>query len=104
MAAFNKIIHERVRLLIMTYLANADEEAASFNDIQQALKLSSGNLSVQLKNLKQAEYVDIQKSFKENKPHTTVTMTDTGAQALAQYLEDMEQMIKAYKQSARSSE
>ena len=104
MIDFNKIIHERARLLIMTYLANADEEAVSFNDIQQALQLSSGNLSVQLKNLKRAEYVDIQKSFKENKPHTTVTMTDTGAQALAQYLEDMERMIKAFKQSIRSSE
>jgi DNA-binding transcriptional regulator GbsR (MarR family) len=50
-----KLIHERARLLILTYLASKEDMEISFNDIQKKLEFSSGNLSVQLKKLAAAK-------------------------------------------------
>jgi DNA-binding MarR family transcriptional regulator len=92
-----KLIHERARLLILTYLASNEDMETSFNDIQNKLNFSSGNLSVQLKKLADAKYVKIHKVFKDNKPYTTVAITSKGAKALSAYLEEMEQIIKSLK-------
>lgn len=97
MRPLNKIVHERARLLILTHLASNEKEAVSFNALQAALEFSSGNLSVQLQKLKGAGYVTIKKIFKENKPHTTVTITNQGLKALMGYLDEMESMIKTLK-------
>ena len=59
--------------------------------------MTSGNLSIQLKKLKQAEYVEINKAFKDNKPYTTVLITPQGAKALHRYIEEMEGIIKTLK-------
>jgi DNA-binding HxlR family transcriptional regulator len=93
----NKIIHERARLLILTYLVSNEKKEISFNEIQQSLGFSSGNLSVQLRKLQQADYIDIQKTFRNNKPHTTVSITHQGTDALNQYVSEMETIIKTLK-------
>ena len=93
MADINKIIHERVRLLILTYLAGNQEQEVNFNEIQSSLELTSGNLSVQLRKLKEAGYLEIEKTFKDNKPYTTVFITPEGREALNQYIEEMEMII-----------
>jgi DNA-binding MarR family transcriptional regulator len=90
----NKIIHERARLLILTYLASNEKKEISFNELQERLDFSSGNLSVQLRRLQQADYIDIQKAFKDNKPHTTVSITHQGTDALNRYVAEMEDIIK----------
>lgn len=97
MQPFNKIIHERARLLILTHLASNEKKKVSFNALQKSLDFSSGNLSVQLRKLKSAGYVEINKTFKDNKPHTTVTITHQGVNALMSYLDEMEGLIKALK-------
>ena len=97
MPELDKIIHERARLLILTHLASNEDMEISFNDIQNKLTFSSGNLSVQLKKLAEANYVKIHKTFKDNKPYTTVMITTSGAAALKTYLEEMEQLIKSLK-------
>lgn len=97
MAAFNKIIHERARLLIMTYLASHEKESVSFTELQEQFDFTSGNLSVQLKKLEVAGYVAISKTFKDNKPFTTVSVTSDGSRALNDYLEEMENIISALK-------
>jgi DNA-binding MarR family transcriptional regulator len=91
------MIHERARLLILTYLASNDKKEISFNELQERLDFSSGNLSVQLRKLQQANYIDIHKTFKENKPYTTVSITSPGADALKSYVEEMEGIIKTLK-------
>lgn len=96
-AVINKIIHERARLLILTYLASNDKEATSFSELMENLDFSSGNLSIQLKKLKEADYVGISKTFKDNKPYTTVFITPQGSAALNEYLEEMEAIIKSLK-------
>jgi DNA-binding MarR family transcriptional regulator len=93
LADINKIIHERARLLILTYLAGDQEQEVNFNEIQTSLELTSGNLSIQLKKLKEAGYVEIKKTFKDNKPYTTVFITPKGREALNRYIEEMESII-----------
>jgi DNA-binding MarR family transcriptional regulator len=93
----DKLIHERARLLILTHLASNEDIESSFNDLQSKLNFSSGNLSVQLRRLADADYVKIHKTFKDNKPYTTVVITTTGAKALSAYLEEMEKIISSLK-------
>lgn len=94
MPDLDKIIHERARLLILTHLASMDKKEISFNALQEKLGFTSGNLSIQLKKLQAVDYVKISKTFKENKPHTTVSITIKGTKALNAYLDEMEGLIK----------
>lgn len=98
MAAIDKLIHERARLLIVTYLASSEQPEVSFNELQEKLDFSSGNLSVQLKKLQAASYVAIQKTFRDNKPYTSVMITDVGQTALNEYVKEMESILQTLKQ------
>ncbi len=90
----DKLIHERARLLILTHLAGMEENEISFIRLQEKLGFTAGNLSIQLKKLKAAKYVTIKKTFKEDKPYTTVPITAHGKKALNNYLDEMEDLIK----------
>ena len=102
MPELNKIIHERSRLLILTHLATYRDIEVSFNDIREKLDFTPGNLSIQLKKLNEAEYVSITKSFRDNKPHTAVSITTKGIKALNNYLEEMEDLIKGLRGGERA--
>jgi DNA-binding HxlR family transcriptional regulator len=90
------LVHERARLLILSYLAGAETAETSFNELKSKLELSAGNLSIQLKKLEQAGLVRIRKEFRNNKPHTTLVLSAAGLRALRTYLKQMETMIKAF--------
>ncbi len=94
MQEFNKIIHERSRLLILTHLGSNRGNEVSFNDLKEKLAFTPGNLSIQLKKLDEAGFIRISKSFRENKPHTAVAITPEGIKALNSYLDEMENLIK----------
>ena len=68
--SISEVIHGRVRLGVMAYLANA--EAASFTDLKSSLNVTQGNLSIQMRKLEAAGYVSIEKTFAGRKPLTTV--------------------------------
>lgn len=91
----DKVIHERARLLILTYLAGRSESRVPFNELKDSLDLTAGNLSVQLRNLESAGYIAIHKRIKNNKPETTVSLTPEGLTSLQQYLAEMEQIIRS---------
>ena len=97
MAAIDKIIHEPARLLILTYLAGNEKDEISFNELLENLELTSGNLSIQLKKLKEVKYLRISKTFKDNRPHTTVSITPQGIAALDRYVEGMNAIIESLK-------
>jgi DNA-binding MarR family transcriptional regulator len=92
--ASDKIIHERARLIILSFLASHDAKAVSFGEIRDALDFSSGNLSVQLKTLEEAQYITITKEFRDNKPLTRASLTAKGSAALKRYIEQMDGLIK----------
>ena len=95
----NKILKERSRLLILSYLMAVEDNRATFMMLQKSINLTRGNLSVQIQTLKEADYVTVNKAFKDNKPQTTITITELGIIALRRYLDEMEQIIKAVQSS-----
>jgi DNA-binding MarR family transcriptional regulator len=87
----NDVIHGRLRLGVMAYLATA--EVADFNELKSVLEVTQGNLSVQLRKLEEADYVTIEKGFLGRKPRTQVRITPTGRAAFTTYLEALGQLI-----------
>ena len=85
------VIHGRLRLGVMAYLANA--EVADFNELKTVLEVTQGNLSVQLRKLEDAAYVTIEKGFLGRKPRTQVRITEAGRAAFARYLEALGRII-----------
>jgi len=85
------VIHGRLRLGVMAYLANA--EVADFNELKAVLEVTQGNLSVQLRKLEDAGYVTIEKGFLHRKPRTQVRLTPAGRAAFAGYLETLGRLI-----------
>lgn len=87
----DEVIHGRLRLGIMVYLADA--ESADFTELKTVLEATQGNLSVHLKKLEEAGYVAITKSFVNNKPLTRVAILPEGRKAFAAYLEALGGLI-----------
>lgn len=86
------VIHGRVRLGIVAYLASA--EVADFTELKDVLEVTQGNLSIHLRKLEEAGYVAIDKSFVGRKPLTRVRLTDTGRAAFSSYLKAMGQLVE----------
>jgi len=89
----DRIIHERLRLGILSALAV--NNSLSFNELKQILKTTDGNLSVHARKLEDADYVSCEKSFEGRVPRTEYKITSTGRRALERYLDSMEQVIAA---------
>ena len=92
----DKLIHERVRLAIVSALAGA--EALSFNELKGLLGITDGNLSVHARKLEEAGLVACQKTFVERVPHTAYKLTPAGRKALDAYLGHMEALIRQVRQ------
>jgi DNA-binding HxlR family transcriptional regulator len=92
----DRLIHERVRLGIVSALAvNA---TLSFNELKELLKLSDGNLSVHARKLEDAGYIACTKSFDERIPRTEYQLTAPGRRALEHYIGHMEALIQAVRE------
>jgi DNA-binding HxlR family transcriptional regulator len=89
----DRLIHERIRLGIVSALAT--NQSLSFNDLKRILKTTDGNLSVHARKLEEAQYVSCVKFFEGRVPRTEYRLTTTGRRALAQYLDQMEEWIRA---------
>jgi DNA-binding HxlR family transcriptional regulator len=87
----DEVIHGRVRLGIMAYLAGAD--SANFNELKDRLQATDGNLSVHLRKLEDAGFVAVTKSFQGRKPMTRASMTQTGRQAFVAYLDAISGLV-----------
>jgi DNA-binding transcriptional ArsR family regulator len=91
----DKVIHERLRLGIISSLAANDK--LSFSELKALLNTSDGNISVHARKLEDAGYVTQEKSFRGRVPLTEYKITARGRKALVKYLDHMEALIKAMK-------
>jgi DNA-binding HxlR family transcriptional regulator len=89
----DRLIHERMRLGIVSALAVNDQ--LSFNDLKKLMKTTDGNLSVHARKLEDAEYISCTKSFEGRVPRTEYRLTAAGRRALERYLDHMEALIHA---------
>ncbi len=100
-ADLDEIIHGRIRLGIMVYLARA--EAADFTELKAALQTTQGNLSIHLRKLEDAGYIAIDKSFLNRRPLTRARISKAGRKALAAYLAAMARLVNGDRKRADHS-
>ena len=93
----DRLIHERMRLAIMSALAV--NTRLGFTDLKKLLRTTDGNLSVHARKLETAKYVSCTKSFVGRVPKTEYQITATGRRALERYLNHMEALIHATRES-----
>ena len=88
----DRLIHERVRLGIVSALAV--NESLAFNELKDMLALTDGNLRVHARKLEEAGYVECTKKFEGRVPRTEFHLTPVGRRALEAYLDHMEALIQ----------
>ena len=88
----DRVIHEKGRLAISSMLAASPE--LSFTELRDALNMTDGNLTSHLRTLQEAGYVAVSKSFQDNRPLTTCSLTAAGKKAFATYIDLLEQVLQ----------
>ena len=91
--AVDELIHERIRLGIVSALAVNDW--MSFKDLKRLAGTTDGNLSVHARKLESAGYIECRKSFEQRVPKTEYRLTRKGRRMFEQYLDRMEALIDA---------
>ncbi|MCU0433934.1 MAG: transcriptional regulator [Bacteroidia bacterium] len=85
------LLHSQLRLAVMSVLAGVKE--AEFAYLKEVTGATAGNLSVQLSKLKEAGYISIEKSFRDNYPLTQCSITPKGRKAFTAYVDALQQYI-----------
>ena len=92
---FDRLIHEKTRLAIISALAV--NPTLTFNELKAILKTTDGNVSVHTRKLEEAGYLNCRKSFEGRMPKTQYSLTAGGKKALEKYIGHMEALIDAVK-------
>ncbi|HMJ04905.1 MAG TPA: transcriptional regulator [Chthoniobacterales bacterium] len=88
----DKAIHEKARLGIMTLLAT--RAAWPFQELKAELGMTDGNLITHLRILHEAGFVAVTKEVLD-RPQTSYSLTARGRKAFQDYLDVLEQIVKA---------
>jgi DNA-binding MarR family transcriptional regulator len=91
----DRLIHEKGRLAIMSMLAASSE--LSFTELRDAMEMTDGNLTTHIRALQQEGYLSVAKSYQNNRPLTTCSLTTTGRKAFAEYINLLEQIVRQNK-------
>jgi len=86
------LLHSQVRLAIVSVLVGVKK--AEFSFLLENINTTKGNLSFQLSKLKDAGYIEINKSFRGNYPLTTCEITKKGIDAYERYVETIADYFK----------
>ena len=92
-AGLDRIIHERMRLGIVSALAA--NESLTFAEMKKLLDATDGNISIHARKLEAAEYITCTKTFEGRVPQTRYQITPQGREALNRYLDHMEALVRA---------
>ena len=85
------ILHSQLRLSIVSILISLKE--TDFNYIKETTGATSGNISIQIKKLQDTGYIQVEKSFKNNYPNTTISITKKGIEAFETYVNNLKKYI-----------
>ncbi len=98
MAQLDNIIHQTVRLQIMSSLVGLDQnEQVNFTYLRKLLKLTDGNLGAHLAKLEEAGYIKIDKTFVARKPRTLIGATGKGQDAFNEHTAALKKIIQGRK-------
>lgn len=90
----NPIVHGRVRLAVLSLLSGVEQ--AEFAWLKSKTQATDGNLGAQMLQLEKAGYVTAEKKFVMRKPQTVYRMTNTGREALAEYVRALREMLGSF--------
>lgn len=85
------ILNVPVRLAIVSALMKVKQ--ANFNYLKEITKTTQGNLSHQIKKLNEAEYIEVEKTYKGNYPQTICRLTAKGKRAFENYVEAIKKYL-----------
>ncbi|MBM2617954.1 transcriptional regulator [Actinoplanes sp. LDG1-06] len=80
------VIHAQARLRVVSALSVLGEhDRITFPQLQESLRMTAGNLSVHLRKLEDAGYVEVTKTHQGRTPATLVRLTRRGRLAFDDY-------------------
>jgi DNA-binding transcriptional ArsR family regulator len=85
------MLHSQLRLAIISLLMR--EKEADFAVLKERTRATAGNLSVQINKLREAGYIEVNKDFKDNYPHTICKITVSGSKAFDQYVKSLQSYL-----------
>ena len=91
----DRVIHEKGRLAIMSMLAASPQ--LSFTELRDTLSMTDGNLTTHIRALQESGYVSVTKSFQNNRPLTTCSLTAAGKKAFINYINLLESIVQQNK-------
>ena len=91
----DRVIHEKGRMAIMSLLAASPE--LSFTEMRETLSMTDGNLTSHIRTLQEAGYVSIAKTYQNNRPLTTCSLTAAGRKAFVTYIDLLDQIVRQTK-------
>jgi len=64
---------------------------------KEETQAAAGNISIQIKKLQEAGYIEVEKTFKNNYPKTMLSITDKGVKAFESYVNNLKKYINPEK-------
>ncbi len=95
----DEVIHSRIRLAIMAALLSVED--AEFTFLRDSIKTTDGNLSIQLRKLEEAGYVQTMKRFVGRKPVTSSKLTPKGRKAFELYVRKIDEFLRLASQTEK---
>ncbi|GEP95652.1 winged helix-turn-helix domain-containing protein [Chitinophaga cymbidii] len=89
--ALDPVLHSQLRLAVMSVLVS--EQEAEFTFLKEKTNATAGNLSVQINKLRDAEYIEVIKQFKDNYPQTICRITNKGKKAFENYVTSIQSYL-----------
>jgi DNA-binding transcriptional ArsR family regulator len=86
------LLHSQLRLAIMSLLISVVE--ADFVYLKEQTGATAGNLSVQIDKLKEAGYIDVEKTFQGKMPRTICRINKVGVEAFNEYVKVLKEYLK----------
>ncbi|MFJ6196599.1 transcriptional regulator [Micromonospora sp. NPDC092111] len=94
MSELDPVIHAQARLRVVVTLATlGDGDRITFPRLQELLAMTAGNLSVHLRKLADAGYVEIDKTHRGRTPATLVRLSRRGRRAFEEYTENIRSLL-----------
>ena len=88
--SMDKLLFNPIRLKIMSSLINNSQ--CDFNHLKKITETTQGNLSIQLKKLKEEKYIEIEKTFSNNYPKTSCSITEKGKIKFEEFFKNLIKM------------
>ena len=85
------LLHSQLRLAIISMLVAAKK--VEFMHIKKETQAAAGNISIQIKKLQEAGYINVEKTFMNNYPKTMLSITEKGVKAFESYVNDLKKYI-----------